>query len=79
MSKIIQIIAEGLEREGFGGLVVAGICGCKRDDLAPAGCLTDGCEPGHVHMHSVTGDWIISINPDHPGDDEVQRTIDTCG
>ena len=79
MSKLIQIIADGLEKQGFGGLVVPGICGCKRDDLAPGGCLTDGCDPGYVHMHSVTGDWIISTNLEHPGDEAVQRTIDTCG
>lgn len=79
MSKLIQIIADGLEKQGFGGLVVPGICGCKRDDIAPAGCLTDGCEPGYLHTHSVTGDWVISTNPEHPGDESLQATIDTCG
>ena len=79
MSKLIKIIAEGLEKSGFGGLVVPGICGCKRDDLSPGNCLTDDCDPGYIHEHSVTGSWIISTNPAHPGDEEVQRTIDTCG
>jgi hypothetical protein len=78
MTKLIEIVADGLRRGGFGGLFVAGTCGCKCDHLAPAGCLTDSCEPGHLHQHSTSGDWIISRNQEHPGDEKVQRLIDTC-
>ena len=43
---LIELIADGLDRNGYDGLYRADVCACKRDDLAPCGCLAEGCEPG---------------------------------
>lgn len=43
---LIQIVEYGLRANGCGGLFVEDKCACKVDDLAPFGCLGDGCCPG---------------------------------
>ena len=43
---LIQIVADGLKKNGYDGLFVEDGCACKVDDLAPCGCLAEVCCPG---------------------------------
>lgn len=70
----------GLQAQGFDGLVVLGICGCKIGDLNPGECLSGDCTPGHVHNHSSKPDtWIVSISKQPVSDAEIEETIRQCG
>lgn len=42
---LIQIVEYGLRANGYDGLFVECQCSCKVNDLAPCGCLTEGCCP----------------------------------
>lgn len=55
---VIDIVAESLRRDGFGGLVAPdGPCGCELDDLAPCGGDISACRAGYRHADP---------RPDHP-------------
>ena len=43
---LIQIVEYGLRKNGYDGLFVDDRCACKVGDLAPCGCLAEGCCPG---------------------------------
>jgi hypothetical protein len=79
MSKLLEVVAAGLRAGGFDGLVTPGECGCLAADMAPGGCLNEGCEPGYKHTHSQRpGDWIISLTKDGVSDDDIDRCIAEC-
>ena len=78
LMNITKIIKLGLEQTGHDGLVCPGICGCEKEDISPGNCLTDTCEPGYKHTHSVSKDWIISTDKRPISDDVIQRIIDEC-
>lgn len=75
---ITDIIKSGLDKAWYDGLVCPGICGCEKDDLSPANCLTSSCEPGYKHVHSTTNEWIISTQIEKVSDEGIQRIIDEC-
>lgn len=72
----IQIVAERLAREGYGGLYVPGECGCVCGDLAPCGCAEpddagwiNGCDPGFRHDDPRPGkaaNWLVSGRKEPP-------------
>jgi hypothetical protein len=72
---VINLVKIGLEDKGFGGLFEAGICGCKIDDLSPGDCLTEKCEAGFVHTHSVTGEWGIHSKKEPIGDERIDEIL----
>ena len=43
---LIQIVEYGLRAKGYDGLYYEDRCACKVGDLAPCGCLAEGCCPG---------------------------------
>jgi hypothetical protein len=69
--QLIEIVKEGLQAKGFGGLYVPGTCGCLIDDLAPASCLSCECEAGYKHTHSETGDWVVARSKEPLSDAEI--------
>jgi hypothetical protein len=75
---ITEIIKFGLEKYGRDGLVCMGICGCEKEDISPANCLTDDCEPGYKHTHSISKEWIISTKKETISDEVIQRIINEC-
>lgn len=75
---VLQIIEAALTTNGFEGLVVPGQCGCIIGDLSPGNCLSDNCEAGFKHIHSVTGEWIVSTSRDGITDDDIKRCIADC-
>jgi hypothetical protein len=75
---IIKIIKLGLEQSGYNGLVYPGICGCENNDLSPGACLSDSCEPGYKHTHSISKAWIISTDSKPISDAVIQRIINDC-
>ena len=75
---VIKLVQVGLKEQGYNGLFVAGVCGCKINDLSPNDCLNEHCEAGHVHMHSVTGEFVIHKHKEPIGDERIQEIIDAC-
>jgi hypothetical protein len=75
---VLEIIGFGLNVGGFDGLVVPGQCGCVAGDLSPGNCLSDKCEPGYKHTHSITGEWIISKKLDFITDADIEKCIAEC-
>jgi len=61
MSTVIEIVAEHLRANGFGGLVsVGGGCGCELGDLVPCTSDCSQCEPGYKHDDPrMKGEWAI--------------------
>lgn len=43
---LIQIIEEGLRKNGYDGLFIEDGCACRVGDLCPCGGLNEGCSPG---------------------------------
>ena len=77
---VIEIITDGLEAGGFGGLVQPGICGCVIGDLAPAECLRGDCQAGYKHTHSMRqDDWIVSLKKEGVTDEDIERWISEFG
>ena len=72
---LIEIIEEGLKENGYSGLYNDNNCGCTLVDLSPGGCLCDDCRPGHVSVHSLTKEWIVSKYP-NVKDEDMQYVID---
>jgi hypothetical protein len=75
---VIKLVQVALKDQGFDGLFEAGICGCKIDDLSPGNCLTESCESGYLHTHSVTGEWAIHKHKEPIGDDRITEIIQNC-
>ena len=79
-TKIIDIVNDGLQSCGFGGLVQPGICGCLIGDLSPARCLHEDCQAGYKHTHSKRpNEWIVSLNKEGITDEDIERCIAECG
>jgi hypothetical protein len=76
---LIEIVESGLKAAGFDGLVNPGTCGCLIGDLSPGTCISESCEGGYKHVHSKTGDWIVSIRKNGITDEEIDKCIDECG
>jgi hypothetical protein len=76
---IINIVKVGLEQSGYDGLFIGGICACQKDDLSPGGCLTDRCEVGYIHRHSINPDlWAISPAKGGIKDSDIEEIIAEC-
>lgn len=58
---VINIVSTYLKENEYDGLFCAGVCACKRDDLAPCGEIQGNCEAGY--LQTVEGcsehDWHI--------------------
>lgn len=51
MSELIDIstiVVDYLEEHGYDGLQVPDGCACKKENLSPAGCMSDNCMPGYL-------------------------------
>ncbi len=46
MSNVLVIIRQHLECGAYDGLYLDGVCACRRDDLAPCGCINEECRAG---------------------------------
>lgn len=76
---IEKTVELGLQAQGFDGLVVPGICGCKIGDLNPGNCLDATCSPGYVHNHSSKPEtWIVSRSQTPKSDAEIEEIIAEC-
>lgn len=67
--QLIDIVADGLRKEGYNGLCVPGVCYCSVDNIAPSGCMSCACDPGYKHAHTVIGEWIITKSKEQPSDE----------
>jgi hypothetical protein len=76
MMDVIEIVDGFLSIHGYDGLY-SGVCACAVGDLAPCGQIDGSCMAGYKHVHSKTGDSIISSRRSAIGDDEIQEIIDS--
>ncbi len=71
---LIQIVEYGLRANGYDGLFVEDRCACKAGDLAPYGCLADGCRPGVlIDIEANEGCRQRIVGPDVPPTDDAGR------
>ena len=75
--RVIEIVKERLEAEGFSGLVApCGDCGCEVADLAPCNSDFSQCEPGYKHTAPQGStifsgeDWAIWKQKEPPTDEQ---------
>lgn len=61
---VIEIVAEHLRANGFGGLVQPDAqCGCCLGDLQPCGEDFSSCKPAYQHTHADRPDeWLMSAS-----------------
>ncbi len=77
MATVIEIVAEHIRQNGFGGLVQPDAeCGCKLGDLVPCSSDFSQCRPGHVHHDPRPGkedNWMVSTNFAAPSPEAFDR------
>lgn len=77
---VLKLIEIGLRTApGHDGLVVPGECGCLIGDLSPGNCLSDKCQAGYKHIHSKTGEGVMSLSSDPVTDEEIEEMVAQCG
>jgi len=75
MKTLIDIVSDGLEKNGFDGLFnECGECVCKNSDLSPGSCFNDSCEPAYLHEHStIENIWVMSRQKTKLSDEEIEE------
>lgn len=59
---LMQLVRDGLKRNGYDGLFVEDGCACRLDDLAPCACMTEACQPGVI----IDREFCDHCTPSHP-------------
>ena len=75
---VLEMLAGSLSAAGFGGLYVAGVCGCKLEELSPTICLNPECEPGYLQVRSDGAAWVICSQKEPLSDQEIDGVADSC-
>ena len=61
--KVIDIIKNYLESNGFDGLYLEDRCACKKDDLAPCGEMSEICRAGYLQAdHDDEFEFVIGAS-----------------
>ena len=75
-----ELVKMALVDRGFDGLYNDQIdCACQVGDISPGDCINKDCHAGYEHVHSVTGDFVISSSFTKLSNDEIQEILDRAG